>query len=122
MRNKLVVAALILAIGSIAGLAGSANASAASGGVYVVTPTWWGWCPGSTVTAVYYINQSTGASGGDAGDDIVWVPVHLNTANELTVTVKCRAAWESSATYTFIRPTRTDQAWFIGAGGETWHN
>jgi hypothetical protein len=110
------------AIAVVAALAATSRASAGSGGVYVVTPTWWGWCPGSSVTAVYYFNQTNGASGGDSGDDIVWAPVILNQSNALTVIVKCRATSESSSTYTFIRPTRTGQAWYIGANGGTWHN
>lgn len=122
MRRRLATAALVLAITASGALALSAGGSAASGGVYVITPTWWGWCPGSSVTAVYYFNQTNGASGGDAGDDVIWVPVNLYQTNFLTVIVKCRATWESSSTYTNIYPTRTGQSWFIGAGGGTWHN
>lgn len=121
MRKGLVAIALVLVLGSIAA-AGTASASAANGGVYVVTPHSWGWCHFSSVRAVYFFNQTTGSTGGDAGDDIVWVPVNLNQTNMLTVTVKCSATWESSGTYVGIRPTRTGQSWFIGPGGGTWHN
>jgi hypothetical protein len=116
-KLSILIAALVVAAGSLAGAA-----SASAGGVYVITPHWWGWCPSSGVHAVYYFNQTNGATGGDAGDDIVWVPVYLNQTNFLTVTVQCNAAWESSGTYTNIRPTRTGQAWYIGSGGGTWHN
>lgn len=122
MRRRFATAAVVLAISSAAILAVSASASASTGGVYLVTPTWWGWCPGSSVTAVHYVNQTTGATGGDSGDDIAWASVNLNQTNYLTVWVTCRATWESSATYTNIRPTRSGQAWYIGADSNTWHN
>ena len=118
------LASLLLAAGAVtAPLAlSAAPAAAANGGVYVVTPTWWGWCSGSSVTGVYWFNQTTGGSGGDTGDDIAWIPVNLNTSNELTLTVQCANPQRNGATYTFIRPTRNGQTWFIGSGGGTSHN
>ncbi|SRR5581483_8529294 len=118
MRGTVLMVMAALIIAAVC----SASASATSGGVYVVTPKSWGWCPISGVKAVYYVNQSNATTGGDAGDDIVWVPVTLNQTNMLTVAVKCNWAAESSATYTGIRPTRTGQAWYIGPGGGTWGN
>ena len=123
MRTRLTTLAVVIAMSLAGALALAADgASASNGGVYVVTPTWWGWCPGSSVTAVYWWNDTTGASGGDAGDDIVWVSVNMNQPNTLTLAVKCRATWESAPAYTTIRPTRTGQAWFVGADSNNWHN
>ena len=128
MRTRFATMTAALAIASAGVLATSASAPAASsaaaatGGVYIVTPTWWNWCPGSIVTAVYFFNTTNGTSGGDTGDDIAWAPVILNQTNYLTVIVKCATAGLSSSTYTNIRPTRTGQSWFIGASSATWHN
>jgi hypothetical protein len=109
--------AAVVALGAI-----SASASGATGGVYVVTPKSWGWCSYTGVHAVYYVNQTNGQSGGDAGDDIVWVPINLYQNNELTIAVKCNWGIGSSGTYVWIYPTRTGQAFYIGPGGYVWHN
>ena len=123
MRKKLAALSVIFVVAMVAafGVTGSASAWS-NAGVYVVTPHSWGWCPASGVAGVFYWDHTSGSQGGDYGDDIVWVPVILNTTNFITVTVHCNASWDSSATYTSFRPTRNGQAWYIGPGGGTWGN
>jgi hypothetical protein len=114
--------AILAAVCAFGAVTASASSAGSNGGVYLVTPHSWGWCPTSSVKAVYFFNTTTGASGGDIGDDIAWVPVALNTSNELTITVGCTKPQENSGTYVFIRPTRSGQAWYVGPGAGTWHN
>lgn len=124
MKNaRRMLGAILLALSStVASIAIASERVAAGSGVYVVTPTWWGWCSGSSVTGVYWFNQTTGGSGGDTGDDIGWIPVNLNSSNELTLTVKCANPQRNGGTYTFIKPTRNGQTWYIGSTGGTSHN
>lgn len=120
MSKRAALVVLVAMIASAVVLALSASASASNGGVYMVTPTWWGWCPGSSVFHVDW--WTSGTNGGDSGDDIVWVPVNLHQWNNVTLTVWCRG-WALSGTQNVdIYPTRNGQAWFVGAGGGTWHN
>jgi hypothetical protein len=124
MSKKLATAtiALVLSVLGVLAASPSVGAKATSSGVYIVTPQWWGWCPHNGVHAVYGWNLTNGASAGDAGDDIIWLGVNLNQPNEISVQVECNGGLWSTATYTWIRPTRNGQSWFIGTNAGTWHN
>lgn len=109
------------------GLAAPASAASANGGVYVIAPKWWGWCPNIARqnNYPYYMSQSnftTGNSSSDAGDDIIWSRVALNQNNTISVAVGCILGYGSGGTTITIRPTRNGQSWFISLSGATWHN
>jgi hypothetical protein len=100
------VAALVIA---------PAPASAATTGyVYLVTPKWWGWCPGSNnaITWVGWVNSNI-SSGGDSGDDIVYAKVYLGQSQEVVMAVQCSKTTPQGSTTT-IKPTRTGQTFFMG--------
>ncbi|MFJ1542251.1 hypothetical protein ACIODS_27305 [Micromonospora chalcea] len=90
-----------------------ANA-ATTGYVYLVTPKWWGWCPGSNnaITWVGWVNSSI-SSGGDSGDDIVYAKVNLNVSQTVVMTVQCSRSTPQGASAS-IKPTRTGQTFFMG--------
>jgi hypothetical protein len=119
------VRALLLAVAMGAGsmlLSPFPARAATTGWVYLVTPRWWGWCPGSGnyVTWVDYANGNV-SSGGDGGDDIVYAKVQLNTSNTITMAVQCRKNLPQGSQVT-ITPTRNNQTWFLGYPSGAWGN
>lgn len=121
MRKVLsLFASVTLAISAL--LLSAAPAHAATGYVYLVTPKWWGWCPGSGnyVTHVDYVNGSF-SSGGDGGDDVVYAHVQLGTPNTITMAVQCARSLPQGSQAT-ITPARTGQSWFMGYPSGAWGN
>lgn len=103
----------------------SAHAAAANGGIYVVTPTWWGNCSGLGVAGLATVNSYVGHSNpGDFGDDIAWMPVRLNTSQSVQIKVACkRLGWAAGSNISAtIRPTRSGQSFFFGADSSFWSN
>ena len=84
--------------------------------VYVVTPNWWGWCSSTAYTS--FSNTTTGHSGGDGGDDIVWIRMNLNQSN----TIHIQKVGCNQGTIAYVRPTRSGQAAFISRTGSVWLN
>jgi hypothetical protein len=129
VRARIGIIAAALASLSVAGLAlsGSASAATANGGVYIIAPKWWGWCPNvaGQNNYPYYMSQenyTTGDSSADAGDDVIWSRVTLNQNNRIEVQVGCIRGYYSTGTSVTIRPTRNGQSWDISPSGATWHN
>jgi hypothetical protein len=124
MRKRVVVlAALVAVIGAVALLPSGASARTTSYGyVYLVTPHWWGWCPGISnwVTWVGWVDGVM-SSGGDGGDDIVYARVNLNTWNTVVMAVQCAKTLPQGMTYS-IYPTRNGQAFYFGYPAGVWHN
>jgi hypothetical protein len=105
----------------LAAVVAPAPASAATTGyVYLVTPQWWGWCPGSGnyVTRVDYVVSSI-SSGGDSGDDIVYAKVNLNESQTVVMAVQCKKTLPQGSS-TSIKPTRTGQTFFLGYPSGSW--
>lgn len=103
----------------------SAHAAAANGGIYVVTPTWWGNCTSTGVAGLATVNSYVGHSNpGDFGDDIAWMPVRLNTSQSVQIKVSCkRLGWAAGSNISAtIRPTRNGQSFFFGADSSFWSN
>lgn len=109
--------ALVLGFAAI-GPAGPATAATAS--VYLVTPKWWGWCPGSgnSVTRVNYVVAGV-SQGGDSGDDVVYARVNLNVNNTVIMAVTCRFNTPQGSS-AVIRPTRNGQTFFMGFPDGSW--
>lgn len=120
-RIKAVLLALALAAGTLVTNVAPA-AAATTGWVYLVTPRWWGWCPGSGnyVTRVDYYNGDF-SSGGDAGDDIVYAKVQLNAPNTITMAVQCAKNLPQGSQVT-ITPSRNNQTWYMGYPSGAWGN
>jgi hypothetical protein len=137
LRHKF--GALALGVASVLGVV-AAPASAAvpdiapqhrpehlrNGGVYIVTPKWWGWCPDvrvkNYVTVVSLTNATYGSSSSDVGDDIGWIGVRLGYKNTIHVNVGCSLGHGSGGVTVTITPTRNGQAWFVGSTGGAWGN
>jgi hypothetical protein len=121
-RIPLLVAALAVIVTAAAWPAAGSARAASTGYVYLVTPHWWSWCPGSGnyVTFVYYVNGSL-SSGGDGGDDIVYAKVNLNASNTIVMADRCAKTLPQGGTYN-ISPTRTGQTWWLGYPSGTYHN
>ena len=122
------LAALSVATGLTAtvGLATPASA-AGNGGVYLITPKSWGWCPNIVKQNnfpynVAQENYTTHDSSADSGDDIIWSRVNLNQNNNIDVQVGCILEYGSHGVSITIRPTRNGQSWFISSTGATSHN
>ena len=101
-----------------------ATSSAANGGIYGVVPSWGGWqCQGkfNSVAFVSYFNHSSGSNGGDAGDDIVWIPVNLNANNHITMSIRCSFGTHLAQNYV-IRPTRNKQTFWFNLNGNVTNN
>ncbi len=106
------------------GLAAPVSAAAAKGGVYIVAPKWWEWCPNiarqnNQPRHMSQSNFTTGNSSSDSGDDIIWSRVALNQNNRIAVQVGCTLGHGSTGTQITIRPTRNGQTWFISLSGGT---
>jgi hypothetical protein len=124
---KIVVAVTLATtlIGFSGAFTSPASAASANGGIYVVTPAWWGNCPTFGVAGIAAVNSSVGFSNpGDYGDDVIWVPVSLNTWQSLQVKTICNrvGAAGGSSMYINIRPTRNKQTFFVGADSNYWAN
>jgi hypothetical protein len=119
---RAIAAATVLSIGVVGGaFVAPADAASANGGIYVVTPAWWGNCSSSLAGGVHglaTVNSYVGHSnGGDYGDDIAWMPVRLNTSQSVQIKVVCKrggAAMGSNISAT-IRPTCNGQTFYFGA-------
>lgn len=99
-------------------------ASAAEGGIYAVTPDWGGWkCPGNynNLVFVYFANHTLGKNGGDAGDDIVWMPVSLGRDNHVTMSAKCTFGTFLAMNYV-IKPKRNKQTFWFRLNGSYKNN
>lgn len=132
-RRRGVIRALFLAAATLSSSVaitalGVGPAQAASnGGVYIVAPKWWGWCP--NVGRVYNApirmsatNTTSRDSRADSGDDIIWVGVQMSRRNTVHVNVGCSLGHGSAGTVVTFTPTRNGQAWFVSPGGATWGN
>lgn len=95
-----------------------ASAISANANVYAVAPSA-NWCPGwlNRVTRVQWTNITTGGTGGDSGDDIVWMPVRTGYANSVNISVTCARSYPKGMNFT-IYPSRNGQTyWFYPDGG-----
>ena len=121
MRRWGILFALVAAL-TAAGVVSTSRAHATSYGyVYFVAPSWWGWCPYSSVTAVSWFN--TGISqGGDAGDNIVYAKVALNTRNTVTLQVQCSRTVPEGNVIQSITPTRNGETYWFGYPDGNYHN
>ena len=122
--------ALAAVMSAAAALAiGSAAPAAAAGSTfnYIVMPTWQGNCPaGGNVTwvAAASFSPSASATAADGGDDIVYLRVGLNENVTITGNARCTVGfvtYNGPAVSVVIRPTRSNQAWYIGPNGVS-HN
>lgn len=129
-RRRGVIRALVLAAATLASSAaattfGVAPAHAASnGGVYIVAPKWWGWCPnvGRVYNRPHYMqatNTTSGDTRADSGDDIIWIGVQMNRRNTVHVNVGCSLGHGSTGTVASFTPTRNGQTWFVSPSGAT---
>lgn len=122
MQIRRWIARTMAAASLVAGMALVAvtPAHAATGNVYLVTPRWWGWCPGGDnyVTWVSYAVSSV-SSGGDGGDDIVYAKVILNQAQDVVMGVQCKKTLPQGSS-TSITPTRSGQTFFMGFPSGSW--
>lgn len=112
-------AALLLLPALLAVLPASpASAVPANANVYAVTPQWGGWCLGwgNRITRVTWVNHTTGGSGGDSGDDIVWMPVRTRYSNSVTMAVNCSRSTPIGMNYT-IQPSRNGQTFWFRLNG-----
>ncbi|WP_431969772.1 hypothetical protein [Nocardia sp. bgisy134] len=119
-RRAMVGAAMVL--GSV--LLAPPPAQAASAGVYGIVPKWGGWdCTGprNKVAFVTYHNHTSGKNGGDAGDDIVWIPVTLNRNNNITMSIRCSFGTHMAQNFV-IKPTRNAQSWWFRLNGTATSN
>jgi hypothetical protein len=94
-----------------------ASAATANAGVYAVAPSS-SWCPGwlNKVTRVQWSNFTTGGTGGDSGDDIVWMPVRTGITNSVNISVTCSRTYPRGMNFS-IRPSRNGQTfWFYPSG------
>ena len=115
-----------MSTGLSAVLASPASAAPANSGIYGVAPKWGGYCPDAGrlknyATRVFYNNHTTGNNGGDAGDDIVWIPVRNGENNSVTVSVTCKWSTPIGMNFT-IRPARNGQTFWFSLTGEYWKN
>jgi hypothetical protein len=130
-----IAAVIVMAVGAIGvGTAietstDSAPAAEASsnGGIYIVTPKSWGWCPNvaKVYNRPYYLtatNFTSGDTRGESGDDIIWVGVQLNKSNRIQVNVGCSLGYYSTGTLITITPRRNGQAFFVSPSGTAWGN
>lgn len=86
--------------------------------VWVIAKKSDGWCAGyrNYITEMRYVNFTTGKSGGDSGDDIVYVPVKKGTNNLINISVKCK--WTTPQGMNFnIKPVRHQESWFVRIDG-----
>ncbi len=126
-KRRAVGLGLAVAMLALTGTVGvtSAQAASANGGIYVVTPTWWGNCTQFGVAGLatwnLYVNHS---NPGDYGDDVAWMPVRLNTSQSVQIKVICkRTGVQGGSTISAtIRPTRNGQTFFFGADSRYWSN
>lgn len=120
------VGAFVAAVASIGLAAAPAHAVTANGGIYVVTPAWWGHCANfGGVAGLATVNSYVGHSNaGDYGDDIAWVPVRLRTSQSIQVRVACkRYGFAAGASMSVtITPARHGQSFFIGPDSRYWSN
>lgn len=99
-----------------------ATASAhATGYDYIVTPRWAGHCPGSgnAVKAVFfhvYPRNGHPMSGGDYGNDIVYVPVHLGVGNLIQLNVQCTKSQPYAVEFN-LWPNRSNVTYFVSSAG-----
>jgi hypothetical protein len=127
--KKVAVSAIAALAATAVSVAGSAMPAAASGATYnyIVMPTWQGNCPsGGSVTWVgaSSFSASTSGTAADSGDDIVYLRVGYNENVTVVGNVRCNAWWgayNGPAVSVTIRPTRFQQAWYIGPNGVS-HN
>lgn len=123
----MIIAIVIATVAGIVGLlAPPAHAAPANGGIYVVTPAWWGHCAyAGGVWGLATVNSYVGHSNsGDYGDDVAWLPVRLQTSQPIQIKVACRrygflTGASISAT---IRPTRNGQTFFFGPDSRFYSN
>lgn len=108
------VAAIVASAALVVASPAATSASTSYGYVYLVTPRWWGWCPGKSnaVKRVDYVVDNV-SSGGDSGDDIVYAKVRLNQNNTVTMAVQCTKTLPQGSQET-IKPTRNKQTFWMG--------
>lgn len=91
-------------------------AQAIYGQVYIVAPTWWGFCPGkgNSVTQVVANNITTGDRAVSApGKDTVFLRIDFERANKVVLAVSCKWNTPQGSTNT-IRPKYHKQTFFFG--------
>lgn len=113
-----VFASIAIVLASAAGgLALNASpAHAIYGQVYIVTPKWWGWCPGTGnyVTQVVAHNITTGDRAASLpGKDVAFLRIDFERSNKVVVAVSCKWNTPLGATAT-IRPVRHKQTFYFG--------
>jgi hypothetical protein len=117
VRGLLVVMALALGVTIVSAPAASA---APYGWVYISAPTWQGNC--SAGGSVVNMNAAVGNtwSGGDAGDDLLYVRVRLNENQQVSYSAFCNkwpvGYWQPGVAQT-IKPTRNNQTVWVGPLG-----
>jgi hypothetical protein len=125
-RPSLAATAFVAVALAANALAGTAAAATANGGIYVVTPAWWGHCANSGgVAGLATVNSYVGHSNpGDWGDDVAWMPVRLGTSQSVQIRVACkRFGFVTGASISAsIRPTRHGQTFYFGPDSRFWSN
>jgi hypothetical protein len=125
MKSLQRAAVALIVAGTSAVAAAPAHAVPANGGVYVITPAWWGHCPGTGVAGLATVNSYVGHSQpGDYGDDVAWMPVRLNTTQSVQIKVACkRFGFVTGASISArITPRRNGQSFFFGPDSSFWSN
>ncbi len=120
------IAVLVSSLGAATAVATPAQA-ASNGGVYIVAPKSWGWCPNvrgvyNRPTQMHVTNYTSGETRSDGGDDIIWVGVNMNQSNTVQVNVGCSLGHGSAGTLVRITPRRNGQAFYVSPGGYAWGN
>lgn len=121
LRVTTILVSMMIALAGALIVAQPASASGATWN-YIVMPTWQGNCPGGgSVVYVYASSFSASTSGtaGDGGDDIVYLRVGYNEDVTIVGNVRCQKGnkvYNGPAVSVTIKPTRANQAWYIGPG------
>lgn len=114
------LAGAILTAGAVTGAPGSTAAAATKpdAHVYVVATKGDGWCKGlsNKVTYMHYTNFTTGRSGGDSGDNIVYVPVKKGVSNMINISVTCARTTPIGQNFN-ITPKKHQETWFVRIDG-----
>ena len=97
-----------------------AASAAPMGWIYISAPTWLGNCASGQAGRMVYMQAAVGNtwSGGDAGDDLLYVKVRLNENQQVSYTGFCsKGRIPQSGVGQIIRPTRNNQTVWLGPAG-----
>lgn len=128
-RRRIAPSALAAGVGLMTSMvpAAAPAEAAATPGVYIVAPRWWGWCPNvygqaNWVEYMDITNVTNGYGQVDRGDDVGWAKVILGRKNEIHVNVGCGRGIGSTGTVVWITPNRNGQTFWTSPSGASYGN